>query len=52
MNSKSPRGLAIICDLRGMILNVVRNDARLPYAQPGQLFVRLISNENRQLASA
>lgn len=49
MKSNPARGLAIICDLRGMIVNVIRNDARLPYAQPGQLFVRLISNENRQL---
>lgn len=50
MNEKSSRGLALICDLRGMILNVIRNDSRLPFAQPGQLFLRLIDNENRNLA--
>ncbi len=44
---ETERGLALLCDVRGMILHVLRNDLNLAHAVPGRLFLRLADGASR-----
>jgi len=50
MNVKSAQGLALICDLGGMIQEILRNDLEIPEAVPGNLFFRIVETSSRQKA--
>jgi signal transduction histidine kinase len=48
--NESERGLALLCDSGGLILEVLRNDLGLVQAQPGRLFFRLAEDASRRKA--
>lgn len=51
MNDAGPsQGLALICDLQGLILHVLRNDLSLENAAQGQLFFSLVDAASRPKA--
>ena len=50
MSAKHVHGLALLCDNQGMIRQVLRNDAHLAGAVPGQLFFRLVDRASRAKA--
>lgn len=47
MNKDQAQGLAIVCDLQGLILRVLRNDLNLEKVAPGHLFFSLVENASR-----
>ena len=47
---QADRGLALLCDAQGMILQVLRNDLGLPEAAQGRLFIRLVDSASRAKA--
>ncbi len=47
MHDGNPQGLALICNLEGRILRVLRNDLNLENAVEGRLFVALIESPSR-----
>ena len=47
MNEGPAQGLALVCDLQGLILRVLRNDLSLEQAAPGQLFLGLVDHASR-----
>jgi signal transduction histidine kinase len=47
MSGIPERGLALLADAGGMILQVQRNDLKLAAATPGRLFLRLVDNASR-----
>ncbi len=44
------QGLALLCDLQGLILQVLRDDLHLEKAAPGQLLFSLVENASRAKA--
>jgi signal transduction histidine kinase len=50
MIEDQPQGLAFLCDLQGLILQVLRNDLNLENAAPGQLFFNLAESASRAKA--
>jgi signal transduction histidine kinase len=50
MIEKQSQGLALLCDLQGLILRVLRNDLGLEKAAAGQLFFSLVDNTSRAKA--
>jgi signal transduction histidine kinase len=50
MIEKQSQGLALLCDLQGLILRVLRNDLNLEKAATGQLFFSLVDNASRAKA--
>jgi signal transduction histidine kinase len=50
MSDDQSQGLALLCDLQGLILRVLRNDLDLKKAAPGQLFFGLVEAASRAKA--
>jgi signal transduction histidine kinase len=50
MTDKQAQGLAILCDLQGLIKQVLRDDLHLEKAAPGQLLVGLVETSSRTKA--
>lgn len=50
MNEDQSQGLALLCDLQGLILRVLRNDLNLEKAAPDQLFFGLVESASRAKA--
>ncbi len=50
MTDNQMHGLALVCDLQGLILQVLRDDLGLIKAAPGQLFFSLVENASRMKA--
>jgi signal transduction histidine kinase len=50
MIENQAQGLALLCDLQGLILRVLRNDLNLENAAVGQLFFGLVDNASRTKA--
>jgi signal transduction histidine kinase len=50
MIEEQERGLAVLCDLQGLILRVLRNDLDLKKAVAGQLFFGLVDRASRMKA--
>jgi signal transduction histidine kinase len=50
MIENQAQGLALLCDLQGLILRVLRNDLSLENAAVGQLFFSLVDNASRTKA--
>jgi signal transduction histidine kinase len=50
MTENHPQGLALLCDLQGLILRVLRDDQSLVKAAPGQLFFSLVDRASRTKA--
>ena len=44
------RGLALLCDLQGLIQKVLLNNLNLPEVNPGQLFLRIVDDASRTKA--
>ncbi len=50
MTGHQPLGLALLCDLQGLILRVLRDDQGLVKPAPGQLFFSLVESASRTKA--
>ena len=50
MSEVQVRGLALLCDLQGLIVQVLRNDLGLEKAAPKQLFFGLVESASREKA--